>query len=317
MFGKKKPAGATVAIIDVENGSVAAALAELSRRDAPRLFAETRVPLPVPRTHSAQSLARAADRAIEEALVHVSEVSSRMRAHEAHAGPASIAHVAGFFSVPWASLNLDGKHDLTPFMQDAVRNAARATLGERKMSFHPFGTAALHGAASLFQADMPDLVCIVSGETTELLLAPGGMLKARATLPFGLNTLLRTLMSHGGVSATEARSYVNLGAPILHALGEASAHAAAHFAAEFADAARQLMRAAPARGVLVIAPAPAEAWFARALEGDEALSSIFPEGSTVRTLRASHLQPYFSGHGPRPDLPLMLEALFVDKKFGA
>jgi hypothetical protein len=110
---------------------------------------------------------------------------------------------------------------------------------------------------------------------------------------------------------------VNLGAPASHALGEASAHAQTHFAQEFTDVAKQLMRAAPARSVLMLAPASAEPWFARALERAEGLGSVFSEGSTVRAVRASHLQPFFSGHGSKPDLPLMLEALFVDKKFGA
>ncbi len=46
LFGKKKHAGKTVAIADIENGSVAAALVRLIPGEAPRLFAEKRVSLP-------------------------------------------------------------------------------------------------------------------------------------------------------------------------------------------------------------------------------------------------------------------------------
>ncbi|HVV15482.1 MAG TPA: hypothetical protein VHD55_03740 [Candidatus Paceibacterota bacterium] len=315
MFGKKKRAGKTVAIADIENGSVAAALVRLAPGEAPRLFAEKRVLLPLSRTHNPALLARQTEKALEEALAHISEVSSRMRLHETLGTEGEVAHIAGFFSVPWASIELAGTPTFMPHMRDTLRSAARATLGEQKLSLHPYGAAALHGALSFFPDEGPALICIVSGEATELLLVADNSLKARATLPLGLHTLLRTLISHGGMSPEEARSYLSLegrGAS-GHPAPEPLRHAAAHFAEEFADVAKPLLRVAPAQSVFVLAPQLSETWFARALGDNDSLSELFQDGASVRAVRTGHAQPFMGGHGARPDLPLMLEALFVDK----
>ncbi len=218
--------------------------------------------------------------------------------------------------MPWATLELAGAPAFAPHMRDMLHSAARATLGEKKVSLYPFGTAAAHGALSFFPDETPALLCIVSGEATELLLLENNSLKARATVPSGLHTLVRTLVSHGGMSQEEARSYLSLeGRDAAHPASEPSRHAQAHFAEQFADVAAPLLRVAPAQSVFVMAPQSAEAWFARALGESEPLAGLFREGATVRPIRAGHAQPYMGGHGTRPDLPLMLEALFVDKKF--
>jgi hypothetical protein len=314
-FGKKS-AGKTIAVVDVENGSVGAALVRLSRHEAPRLFAETRILLPLSRTHNVEALMRQTDEALERALIHVSEVASRMRTHETLGQNGEVARIAGFLSIPWAALSLDKTApDIPQHIKDTFRSAVYATLGEQPMSLHPYGTAALHGISSLFPYEAPILLCVVSGEATELLLLADNTLKARATLPQGFNTLLRTLVAHGGMSPHEARSFVHLGSTAPQALVEPLTHAGEHFAQEFMDVAQEMIKVAPVGSVLVTAPEQAETWFARALGEAQSLEEVFPEGSTVRAVRSEHVQPYMAGHGSKPDLPLMLEALFVDNKF--
>ena len=321
LFGRKNSGGEkTVAIVDIENGSVGAALVRLSSHDAPKLFGETRILLPLVSTQDVRTLAHETEKALHLALAHISEVASRVRTHEVLASTGEVERVAGFFSVPWASMHLaGGGADFMPQMSSALLDASHDILGGRPLTMHPYGAAAAHGATVLFPQEAPTILCIVSGETAELLVIDRSALKARATIPVGLHTLLRTLMSHGGASAAEARSLLALTPARGHAgFAEPLAHAQSHFAREFADVARPLLKTAPIENVLVVAPQGAEEWFARALAQPEhdGLADLFPEGSTVRAMRAGHAQPYLSAHAAKPDLPLMLEALFVDQKLG-
>lgn len=314
MFGKKN-SGTTVAVVDVGSGSVAAALVRTRPGEAPRLFAQTRIALPLLHTRDTQTLSRETEKALERALAHVSEVASRVRAHDTLGSHGDIARVDGFFSVPWAALSPGGVAEVLPHMADTVGSITRSLLGERPLSFNAFGSAALHGSMALFPDETPAIVCIVGGETTELLVLDAGRLAARATLPLGLHTLVRTLMSHGGMSSAEAFSYIALAAVPRTAAVEPVEYARAHFVEEFMSVARRLIKAAPIQSVLVLAPQPAEEWFARTLGDAQALAEAFPQGGTVRALKPSYVRPYLAGHGARLDLPLMLEALFVDKNF--
>jgi hypothetical protein len=88
-----------------------------------------------------------------------------------------------------------------------------------------------------------------------------------------------------------------------------------HVAKEFTSVARELIVSAPVHSVFVIAQEPAGEWFARALSEHSAVEELFPDGGTVRAMRGSHVSPYISMHAPKPDLPLLLEALFVDARF--
>jgi len=318
LFGKRtKDAGQTIAILDIENGSVGAALARLSRGDAPKLFAETRIRTPILATLDTRTMSREIEKASRDALHHVSEVAARIRMHEALSSSGSIDRAAVFFSPPWAAMHLEGgTADYAPHIEGLTQGLIEETLGDKRISMHPFGTAAAHGAVALFPGEAPTLLCIINGEVTELLLLAGGKLVGRATMPLGLHSILRTLTSHAGISAAEARSLISLASHDSDGPAyEPLAAAQAHFASEFASAAEPLVEHTPVQSVLVMAPYPAEEWFARALSQEPRLAELFPEGSTVRAMRAQHAMPFIAAHAPKPDLPIMLEALFVDAKF--
>ena len=317
-FGKtKKDGGTTIALLDIENGSVGAALARLVPDYAPRLFGEIRVTIPLLNTRDTDAMTREIEKAAREALRHVSEVAARIRLHDILAQTGEVERTAAFLSPPWAAMHLvGGTADYAPHMPDLVQGLIQDAFGDKHATLHPFGTAVAHGAVALFPEMTPAMLCIVNGEVTELLVIAENTLVGRATIPMGLHSLLRTLTSHGGLSAAEARSLLALGSRTPHAaLQEPISAVQAHFAREFGDVAKALLERAPVQHVFVLAPHAAEEWFARALAQDESLTQAFPEGSTVRALRAQHMMPYLSAHAPKPDLPLMLEALFVDAKF--
>ncbi len=319
MFGKKNlKQGKTIALVDIESGSVAGALVRIAPHEAPKLFAQTRIEIPLLSTRGSVELSREALLAARKAIEHISEVASRVRGREELAPTGKIAHVATFYAPPWAAMHLaGGTADYLPHMTEHISDLARDILGQHSMSAHPFGTAAAHGALSLFPFERAAMLCLVGGEVSELLLIEDGMVRGRATVPVGLSTILRTAVSHGGFSAREARSLVTLAS---RAEGEAAHEALEaggnHFAQQFSEAAAELIPTAPARSVIVIAPTPSEAFFARSLARSAQANALFPEGSVVQALRASHVAPHIAAHALAPDVPLMLEALFVDKKFG-
>lgn len=319
LFGKKKKgAGKTVALLDIENGSVGAALARLSPQDAPRLFAETRIALPFSYTHNTHLLAREVEKALNAALLRVGEVAARVRAHNILGAQGEIEHAAIFFSPPWASMHLrGGTADYVPHMQEAALFAVQGLLGDRPVTFHPFGTAAAHGVTAVFTEETPTVLCVASHELSEILLIDGGRLAGRATIPLGSHTFLRTLVSHGGVSPQEAASLLRLATQNkTHPMMEPLSAAGTHYAELFTDAARDLLIHTPATRILVMAPEPAVESLARALAAHAPLTEVFPQDTTVQAVRAHHVQPLIAAHGARPDLPLMLEALFADAKFG-
>lgn len=314
VFGKKKKdAEKTALLVDVENGSVGAALVRLSARSAPKLFAETRIALPLLRTRDTHMLAKEVARALDAALTNVSEVAARVRSHHTLQSHGEVARVAVFVSPPWAELCLDGAAVCVPHMQSNIDSAVRSMFGDIPRTLHPFGTAAAHGAVALFPHQAPTLLCVVSHELTELLLIAANRLAAYATVPSGSHMFVRTLVAHGGVSPEEALSLVRLaGLTPVHTAAEALATAGAQFADTLADAASDLLLHNPATRVLVVAPEPVVEWLARSLSTHTSLADIFPQGTTVQAIRPHHAQPFIAAHAPRPDLPLMLEALFVD-----
>jgi hypothetical protein len=317
IFGKKKTKGGkTVAIVDVESGSVASALARLSRGEAPRLFAEIRVPIPILHTRDSVALAHAVEKAAEEALSHTSEVAARIRAHGRLAEQGEIERAAIFFAPPWASMHLSGgTADYAEPLERMARSLAHSLIGDVPITFHPHGTAAAHGAVLIYPSDAPTVVCIVSGEVSEILLVSPGQLLGRATVPVGQRTLLRTLVSHGGVSSAEALSYLALANRDIHPLSEPLASAEDHFASLVADAARDLKGAGELSGIIVLAQEPTSELYARALGRHAGMAELFPQGGTVRAMRPAHAMPYIAAHARMPDLTLLLETLFVNAKF--
>jgi hypothetical protein len=306
----------TVAILDIESGSVGAGLARISRGDAPKLFGEVRVSVPILNTRNADALAREVEKAISEALSNISGVAARVRGHQHVASQGEIDRVAVFVSPPWAAMHLSGG---TAEYAEPIRRAAAgyiaSMLGSVPVTFHPFGTAAAHGTTLIFAPDESVVLCVMHGETSELLNLANRALVGRSTVPVGTHTLLRTLVSHGGVSAHEARSYLKLKNGERHALYEPFVAAQRDMASLVADSVRDLREGSQPGGIIVLAPEPTGDLFARSLAEHNALVDLFPNGGTVRALKAMHAMPYIAAHAPKPDMPLMLESLFIDAKF--
>ncbi len=308
----------TVLIVDIESGSVGAALARLVPGEPPKLFAEARVALPIFTTLSSATLVREIEKTLRELLLHASLVATRLRGHTHVSDMGVVSSALVFLSPPWTSLTqhqkgLQWEHE--PSLVGEVRRAVEEVFGAVPTTFHAFGIAANHAANTLFQTQHTSLLCTMGGEVGELLLVDSGAIAGHATIPLGQHMVLRTLQHHAGLSAQEARSALHL--PAAH--NEPLNVAAVHLAREFAAAAHELVGARSVRGILVIAPEPAGEWFAQALAcspgSADSLVELFPQGTTVRALHTHHLIPHLSAHAAVPDLLLMLEALFAGKVY--
>lgn len=303
--------GRTVVILDVENGSVAAALVYFQPEHQPKIFGQMRKTLPVSHAVSVDALARAVVSAARGVLEHASIVAARIRGNDtlSHVGEVSGTDI--FLSPPWAAL--EGGWRYEEALTQALAAATEEYFGGGSVSFHPFGGALASVTTNLFPQEGKILLSAVSGEMTELLLVHNGAIVGRATTPLGTNLLLRTLKTHGGLSEAEARSAL-LAQP-SH-IEEPLSFAAAHFTRGFKDVAQELFADPSAdgsvRSVYVVAPEPMGEWFAKTL-GCEALGDLFPEGGVVRALRTHHFAPYVAAHA-RPDLFLMLQTIFVDSR---
>ena len=321
LFGHKREEGKTVLLLDVENGSVGTALVRLSQTDAPRLFGEMRVHTPILKTHNAALIAKEIGAAAHTVLQHIAEVAARIRIHFAEP-LGTIAHTAVFMSPPWGSLNVGTPQVPHPITQ-ALYNALGTTLGHPlSTSFHPFATATAHMVPALFPHEEQYLLCIITGEVAELIAltreAEESTIVGHATLPLGRNSIVRTLMSHGGLTEAEVLSLLKLQTRGLHhPQSEPLNSFAAHMAEEFKSVMQEFAAVGPLRSVFIIAHEPIGEWFARSLTEHPSMEELFPEGGTVRALRGSHISPYLAIHAHKPDLVLLLEALFVDARHGA
>lgn len=321
LFGRKREEGKTVLVLDVENGSVGACLARFTLGSQPKVFGEVRKHLPLQQTHDTDTLARLTLQAAEEVLAHTAQVAARVRAHNTLGPAGEVASAAIFFAPPWGALSIsDRVLDPHPFTR-RIHKSLEAYFGSLSISMEPFGLMAAHTVPIIFPSDDHYLLSAVSGEVTELILLEnvGSHLKivGHATVPLGRHYPLRTLLSHGGYSEAEARSALSLHARGLepHHAQEALYAAGEHVAGEFGSVAGELLKHAPARRVVVISQEPAGEWFARSLAKSSSLARLFPHEGEVRAVRTSHALPFIGGHARRPDLTLLLEALFVNTRF--
>lgn len=319
-FGTKKPERETVLLLDVESGSVGAALALLARGEQPKMFGEVRITLPIVYHHGSAALVPQIERAAREALVHSARVAANLRTNDKVSGLGEVSRAAVFLSAPWGAPNLaDGKQTFHASLQKSLSEEIKGYLGVGA-EYYTGADSAAYCLQRLLPRE-PLLVCVVKGETAELLLMGEQGVLGYATLPSGLNTVLRTLKSHGGMTDAETLSILALAAHPHTPAYEPLEASAQHFVEEFAGAAQHLLAREcgqeNASGIFVIAPESTGDWFARALGADESLGAYFPQGGTVRALRAHHLAPHVSGHLNLPDLHLLLDALFVGGKHSA
>lgn len=313
MFSGKKRRGKTVAVVDVESGSVGAALASVERGSPPKLFGETRIRVPILQTRDTALLVREIERAAKEALLHVSHVAARLRAHETSAPYGKVDRAAVFVAAPWATMHLvGGTADFLEPLTRSVTLSVRGTFGEVPTTFHPQGTAVAHGSLLFSPRESATLVSVINAEITELLVLKNAVLTGRATIPLGSHAIFRTLMTHAGMSSHEARSFLEL--PRKEGDLHEPLVIAAHMLGEhIEDAAREFNT--PLDTIFVVAHEPHAEFLAQSLTKNEKLGQLFPQGGTVRALRTHQIMPFIAAHAPKPDLHLMLEALFVNGKF--
>lgn len=316
LFGKKNPNEETVLVVDVENGSVGCALVRRAPGQLPKLFAETRISLPLLSTFTAHQLLKETEKMLREALVQTSGTAARMRNHPklGNIGVIGSAHI--FVAAPWASARVEDDefvYTVEPTAANMIATAVRDTFGDVPQSMHAAMAAVMHASERLF-GGMPDLLfSSLTGEMTELNIAREGKIVARATMPIGKHLVLRTVQTHGGVSRAEAESALALarhghsGAPLEEAL-EVAAHT---FATEFSSAAREIKHTHPMHGILLVAQEPVGEWAARAL-ATYASTDVFGERTPVQALHSRHVMPHLAAHSARPDLLFMIEALFID-----
>ncbi len=310
LFRKDKVENEIVLIVDVENGSVGAALAYIpvkdqsgTAQDKPVFLAGSRVHLPVPQRLSGATLLVEIKDALYIALQNIRETTYPARA-------------VVFFSPPWSTLR-QGKHGLEWDHNDDVISAVSAAVSESfdtiPISFQALGTAASSVVGDLFPDKQGMLLCTVTGEVTELIPVHDSVPYGRVTIPIGTNTLLRTLRAHTDMSDAEVRSSLRLmqheSSPIHSALAEPLAATSAHFVKQYIDAVFDLAPHYLPSDVLVIAQEPSAMWFARMLAQSDnaAFPNLFPQGGTVRPLRNSRLAQHVISRSPTADAIMMLE----------
>jgi hypothetical protein len=314
LFGKKQN-GKLLALIDIESGSVGSALVYIEEGKQPRLFSEARRDINrTPRTN----LFKEVEKELEESLVRLNSIAHRMRG----ALPAEdVSRVAVFLHAPWVGTQValervvPQAHEKTV---EALRLSARGYFDAIPVSFHSFSTTTTPIIRGIFNNPEETVVCSIGGEVTELMLLKEGVIKGHATTPHGFSTILRTLKSHAGISQAEALSVLNLSQRTReHLWAEAINTSLSHFAKELKGAAAQIVTNERPQQIFILSPKGTSDWFARSLTEDASLHELFSPGSTIRGVTEKYVSPHLSGHKVRPDVPLMLESLFVDTRFGS
>lgn len=302
LFGRKKEEGKTVLVLDIESGSVGAALARLNQDGTLRLMSEMRTHSPIRHTRSAEILAKDALGMLGNSVKKVSEFASTLRHGAEDPSLGRVSGISVFMSPPWGKPNLQtGTPDFVPHMKDMIRKELSPYF-DITPNFYTGAGAASAAMRALLPYEDKYLLCIVTHEMTELLLIYNGAVAGHATIPHGINLPLRTMKSHGNLSDAEARSALHLG----H-LEEPLLHATESYAKEFKGAARELLDMyAPERAWVI---SPMGEHFAKTLSHDS-LSDLFPQGGVARALKPHHASKHID-MGLSRDLFLILEALYV------
>ncbi len=309
-----RPSGHTTLIVDIENSSVATALATFSSKTTPHLYAEHRVVLPVFTNTNAHQIAKKVHTALEEALSYTSEVAATLRQDPLRAPLGNIQSAHLFFGAPWVTTTFEQNRFrflFEPEMLYQVHQSAQTILGERPIESHPFARSATHGVSLLTPA--PSILCSLTGEVLEVLLVAGGTLQARATTPVGTHTAIRTISSHSDISLVEAASALRLHShnvpfPVHREPIKTSEE---HVMRHFIGVLEELLLRKEAENIFVVTPTPFDDWFARAVVAHLGVSQLFPHGGTTRILRSKHFKDHITLQSPTSDMPLLLNTLYL------
>lgn len=328
LFGSKKASGKTILIIDVENESVGCALVRVSKKEQPKVFAEHRTHVPMSSLLHSEKLLGDISRAAHDAVRHTAGVAARMRHHGSVAALGEVFEVYVFFSAPWSSLvhtgtRLEWHHE--PEAARVIGAHVAEFFGAVPVSCFASATAIASTLNALFTTPSHILVAHVTGEVSQLYTMRSHPQKqsrsivAGATIPLGSRAALRTLQTHGGLSHHEAQSAATLlasqNAPASLQYAETLQSLSEEYGGHFGRAVGD-MQAGDVGGILVVSDTSAASWLARELAEHSAVTSaLFDEGAFVQTLGVHHILPHVAAHAAKPDLLLLLEAVFADKKY--
>ena len=312
--------GDTILLVDVASGSVASALMQLSKNDCPKLYGEVRVPLTVGSRAVSHEIAAKVQKAVDEVLGHVGHIAANLRQNQATLQLGTIKAVHVYFGAPWVSATVSHTHRALQFafedeiLRDLYRQVG-SIAGDSAVTAYPFNGAAAHATRAILNETM--LVCILTGEVVELVVVEGVTPIAHATMPYGIHTIYRTLQSHAGLGTHAVQSLLTLthqtGEPLV-VYAEPLQAVAEHLTEEFVETATELVEQFAIHTIMVIADEHMGDWFARALTASTATVELFPNGGVVRALRPKHLEDYIATLAPNPDLSLMMEALYSNRR---
>jgi hypothetical protein len=312
MFGKKKVAGNTVLILDVESGSVASALVDVSKAQ-PQIISHQRQHLPLTQSRSGSAISRSLEQALAHSLRHSAEVAARMRVHAPMQNIGTVGHAVIFLAAPWGTPDLAaGGPQYVPGIREYIKEAVQTAFGDVAVSFYTSADAIVYGSRRIGK-HVDTLSVALRGEILELLLLSAGGPAAYSTVPLGSMSILRTLQTHGDLSMHEASSMLNLAKHKDDLYYEPLVVAGRHLSDTFADGAALLLPAGTATNLVVVGEQPLGEWFAKHIAGNPRVSDYFTEESTVEALLPYHVGGLI-GQGTVHDPFVLLEALFVGDK---
>jgi hypothetical protein len=315
LFGKKR-SPSSIAVLDIESGSLGSGLVHISKTNSPTLLGQHRSLL---RQRSAASsashLLQNIEQEIETALIRLSEVSTNLKSH---IQSEDIGRVAVFLHAPWTQVTFAERVKADTHDETLQRLRPKAEILGVPVTFHAFTTTTTPIVHGLFAHPEVALVISIGAEVSELSLLKSGGIVGYSTVPAGMNTVLRTLEAHAGVSRHEAHSILSLAKSArTHAWAEALASGVESLTRELHSGAASILSSSDTAQIFVISREPGVEIFARALSEHPSMQDLFEPGSVVRPLLSRTVASQLSGHPPRPDVALLLESLFVDSRFGA
>ena len=149
MFGKKKAAGNTVLLLDIESGSIASALIDMSGTE-PRILSYQRQHMPLAQNRSAVEMTRSLEQYLDHTLRHVAEVAARMRIHAPLQSKGEISRAIIFLAAPWGMPNLNAKTpQYMPGIRQYVKEGIEAAFGTVAVSFYTSADALVFGSQTI------------------------------------------------------------------------------------------------------------------------------------------------------------------------
>jgi hypothetical protein len=299
----------SVLLLDIESGSVASALIDLSKAQ-PQIISYQRQHLPLTQSRSGTAITKALEQALAHSLRHSAEVAARMRVHAPQQQLGQVTKAVIFLAAPWGMPDLvSGAPRYVPGIRQYIKEAVQAAFGDMPVSFYTSADAMVYGSRALDKQS--DTVTVaLRGEMLELVLVHKAGPSAYSTVPLGSRSIVRTLQSHGTLSEHEARSMLSLAKHAGNAPYEPLIAAGRDLSDSFAEGAELLLSAGAATSVLVVGEQPLGEWFAKHIAGNPRIAALFSEDSTVEALLPYHLSGLL-GQGTTQDPFVLLETLLV------